>query len=130
MLGVRQHVQHQPCQGRQATAVAPAAEPEAAEPEAAEPAPGTSETPADEAALRSAESKVRKAVPAAEAYYADNDTYVGMTAAALRVIDNGIDPGVTVVSVTATSYCVEYTSGSVTASYAGPGGSVLDEPCA
>ena len=52
-----------------------------------------------------AQSQVRAAVPSAEAYFADNGTYVGMDTADLR----GYDPGVqaTVEGVAnATSYCL------------------------
>ena len=41
-------------------------------------------------------SNVRSAIPAAEAYYSDNDSYTGMNLAALKSIDQGISPTLTV----------------------------------
>ena len=47
---------------------------------------------------RAAGSNVRAAIPAAEAFYSDHNTYVGMSAAALRAsYDAGIASSVTVV---------------------------------
>lgn len=52
-----------------------------------------------------AQSQVRSAVPAAEAYFADNGTYVGMNTAAVRAIDPGAQ--VTIIGASnATSYCM------------------------
>ena len=45
----------------------------------------------DRASNCAAQANVRAAVPAVEAYYADNGTYVGMTLAALHAIDTGIE---------------------------------------
>ncbi|HLE98894.1 MAG TPA: prepilin-type N-terminal cleavage/methylation domain-containing protein, partial [Gaiellaceae bacterium] len=40
---------------------------------------------------RAAGSNVRAALPAVEAYYADNNTYVGMTIAQLKLIDQAVN---------------------------------------
>ena len=40
---------------------------------------------------RAAGSNVRAALPAVEAFYADNNTYVGMTIAALKSIDQAVN---------------------------------------
>ena len=41
-------------------------------------------------------SNVREAVPSAESYFANNSTYTGMTTAALKAIDSGLSPTVSV----------------------------------
>ena len=60
----------------------------------------------DRANDTAAKANVRSAVPAVEAYYADNGTYVGMTTTNLRSIDAGIKL-THVGTVSATSYCVD-----------------------
>jgi type IV pilus assembly protein PilA len=76
------------------------------------------------AELRTAQSNVRAAIPAVEAYYSDSATgsYAGMTNPTLRAIDQGI-PAALVVNVTGggTGYCLQFTQGGKTAKYAGPG---------
>jgi type IV pilus assembly protein PilA len=75
---------------------------------------------------RSASANVRTALPAAEAYYADNGTYVGMDIAALQAIDAGVK--VTTVSglaVDAYTLCSEV--GSKAAFVNGPGGTITDD---
>ena len=44
----------------------------------------------DRAANNAMKANLRAALPAAEAYYSDNGTYVGMTPAALALIDSGV----------------------------------------
>jgi type IV pilus assembly protein PilA len=78
---------------------------------------------------RTAEANVRAAIPAAEAFYSDNDTYVGMDLAALQAIDAGISASIVVDSVAADSYCIETTVGTKNASYSGPGGTVAQALC-
>jgi hypothetical protein len=67
-------------------------------------------------------------VPAAEAYFQDNNTYVGMTKANLTsTYDSGLagDANLTVNGQTATAYCLsEAGQGSTVWYYAGPGGTV------
>ena len=57
-----------------------------------------------------AQSNVRAAIPAAEAYFADNSTYVGMDEAALRAIDSGLATGGTWAfpAVSATGYTMTW----------------------
>jgi type IV pilus assembly protein PilA len=51
------------------------------------------------------QANVRSAVPAVEAYFADNGTYVGMTLATLQAIDPAVQ--ITVIGTpNATSYCI------------------------
>ena len=73
------------------------------------------------AADRTAQANLRATLPSAEAYYSDRLTYVGMTPAALRSIDAGLSPSVSVVSVTDGSYCIAETIGGRAWSVLGPG---------
>lgn len=70
----------------------------------------------DRANQRAAASNVRAALPAAEAYYSDQDpqTYAGMDTTALRLIDAGISNTLTVGSATIDSFCIQDTKGSFT----------------
>jgi type IV pilus assembly protein PilA len=70
---------------------------------------------------QAAASNVRSAIPAAEAYYSDNDSYSGMDINDLRSIDQGIASTLTV-SATASNYTLGFTKGKCTATYTGPGG--------
>jgi type IV pilus assembly protein PilA len=54
-----------------------------------------------------AQANVRAAVPAVEAYFADNNTYVGMTLAALQLIDAGVAPTLDTQSLAASTYCID-----------------------
>src|SRR5690348_12525276 len=60
----------------------------------------------DRAQKAAAESNVRSAIPDAEAYYSDNQTYVGMTLASLQAIDKGVASTLKVSGVSATGYCL------------------------
>ena len=80
----------------------------------------------DRAANNAMKANLRAALPAAEAFYADNGTYVGMTPAALALIDTGVSPTLTVPSAAAGSYCLADTDGSHPWSVAGPGPSSAD----
>jgi hypothetical protein len=71
-------------------------------------------------------ANLRAALPSAEAYYADNGTYVGMTPAALTLIDSGVSPSLTVPAAAAASYCLADTDGSHPWSVGGPGPSSAD----
>lgn len=75
-----------------------------------------------------AQANVRGAVPAIEAYYADNNTYSGVTLAALQQYDYGVKD-VRVVVAEGQTYCLESSSGAETYSKAGPGGDILPGPC-
>jgi prepilin-type N-terminal cleavage/methylation domain-containing protein len=80
----------------------------------------------DRANQKAANSDVRAAVPAAEAYFADNGTYNAMDTASLRSIDTGVDidnivvstatgsvtgPPATTGRVAGDTYCVDKTVG-------------------
>ena len=75
----------------------------------------------DRAANNAAKANLRAALPSAEAFYADNGTYVGMTKAALVAIDSGVSSSLTVASVAATTYCITDTVSGKTWSVQGPG---------
>ena len=83
----------------------------------------------DRANQRAAQADVRAAVPSAEAYYADTGTYVGMSVAALKLIDSGLSSAVTVGTVGTASYCLKATVGGKDAGLIGPGGTVSTVAC-
>lgn len=75
-----------------------------------------------------AESQIRNAVPAIEAYYADHGSYAGMTIAAIRSYDSSI-VNVRLVRATRDTYCIESGSGSETRHKNGPGAKTAPGPC-
>jgi type IV pilus assembly protein PilA len=80
----------------------------------------------DRANNNAAKANLRAALPAAEAYYADNGTYATMTKPLLVAIDSGISDTLTVASATATTYCLAEEVGGKQWSVAGPGASSTD----
>lgn len=76
----------------------------------------------ERAEQRTAAVNVRSAVPAAEAYYSDKNSYAGMDLSALEAIDH-VDENLTVVS-DADHYCLSDTQGAHTAKVVGPGGTI------
>ena len=61
-----------------------------------------------------AKANLRAAIPSAEAYFADNGTYVGLTPGTLAAIDSGISSTLTVPAgawLTATSFCLQEVQG-------------------
>jgi hypothetical protein len=75
----------------------------------------------ERAANIAAKANLRAAMPAAETYYNDNLTYVGMGIPQLRAIDVGLSPTLTVASVTPSTYCITDTVDGRTWSVRGPG---------
>ena len=76
----------------------------------------------DRANKTAAQANVRSALPSAETYYADNNTYATMTPALLKAIDAGIK--VNTATGTATTYTLTACSGNYRATANGPGGSI------
>jgi len=72
-----------------------------------------------------AQANLRAAVPSAEAFYSENNTYVAMDAAAMRAFDSGLSPDVAVTSVSATCYNLTSTKAGFTYYFKGPGGTVV-----
>ena len=79
----------------------------------------------DRANNRAAQADIRAAIPSAEAFYSDQNpsTYVGMTPAALKLIDSGLSANVVVpaASLSATAYCIAATVGGLDWSVNGAG---------
>jgi hypothetical protein len=81
-------------------------------------------------AVADPESAVRAAIPAIEAYYADNGTYAGMTLRLLRErYDAGLGDVRIVVGRKGARYCVEAPAGLASAHYEGPAGPFAPGPC-
>jgi prepilin-type N-terminal cleavage/methylation domain-containing protein len=74
----------------------------------------------DRANKSAAQANVRSAVPAVEAFYADNGTYVGMTRAALQLIDSAVKLDEDPSPVGAATYCIQSSSGGQVARKNGP----------
>jgi type IV pilus assembly protein PilA len=70
-----------------------------------------------------AQSNIRAAIPAMEAYYSDNGTYATANLASLQAIDSGI-ASITLSGLSATSYTMSFTQGQCWASVTGPGGAI------
>jgi hypothetical protein len=74
-------------------------------------------------------TNIRAAIPAIEAYNADNATYAGMTVKNLReTYDYGISD-VEIINATKTTYCIESTVGDATFSKNGPAAVIVPRGC-
>jgi type IV pilus assembly protein PilA len=83
----------------------------------------------DRANNTAAAANVRSGIPAVETWFADHDTYVGMTTAGLQGIDAGVKIN-NISGLTASSYCVSATVGGKTWRKAGPASDVVaGAPC-
>ena len=82
---------------------------------------------------RTAEANLRAAVPAVEAYFADNQSYVGMDVADLTAIDASVGNdgtnGIFVVSVADSTYCLRSVHGNATAFKNGPSAAITAVAC-
>jgi hypothetical protein len=77
-----------------------------------------------------AQSNVRAAIPAIEAWYADHGTYAGMTLAGLQAqYDAGIKDVTLVEPINGTTYCVESTVGDSSYFKQGPGAEIQEGHC-
>jgi type IV pilus assembly protein PilA len=82
----------------------------------------------DRANDTAAKANVRSGIPAVEAYYADNGTYVGMTTAKLALIDAGVK--ITHVgTVSDTTYCVDADVNGKQWKKAGPAADITSGLC-
>jgi hypothetical protein len=76
-----------------------------------------------------AKAKVRAAIPAIEAYYADNLTYKGATLRLLRErYDAGLQ-GIRIVKASDRTYCIQSAPGDFPWHKAGPAADILPGPC-
>jgi type IV pilus assembly protein PilA len=83
----------------------------------------------DRANNSAAQANVRSAIPAVEAYFADNNSYAGMT---LQYLQTTYDQGVkniVIFAATGTTYCVHSVVGSQTWNKAGPGADIVTGAC-
>ena len=90
----------------------------------------------DRANQSAAKANVRAAVPAMEAYNADNTGtgasagYAGVTVTALQTYDSAIVASkLTIQSANSATYCIESTVGSATWKKAGPGADIVTGTC-
>jgi hypothetical protein len=83
----------------------------------------------DQAAVATAEANVSGALAAIQAYGAANGGYAGASVAGLQQINAGIGPTISLHDLTATSFCVQSTVGTTSASASGPGGQIVGAPC-
>jgi prepilin-type N-terminal cleavage/methylation domain-containing protein len=90
----------------------------------------------DRANNSAAKANVRAAVPAVEAYNADNTGtgasagYAGMTVTGLQVYDSAIVPSkLFIKTANATTYCVQSTVGNATWNKQGPGADIVTGAC-
>lgn len=81
------------------------------------------------AAKDAAAANVGAALASMEAFHAEHGTYAGATVAALRAMDPGLDPTVTLGWVQSLRYCIESRVAGQTASATGPGGTVEPVAC-
>jgi hypothetical protein len=75
-----------------------------------------------------ARSNVRAAIPAIEAYFAENGTYAGLTLSRLNALDPSI-VNVSLIRATGEGYCVESEVGMVVYRKNGPGAEIVKGSC-
>jgi len=84
----------------------------------------------DRANKKAAAADVRAAIPTAEAFYSDNNTYTGMSLASMKSIDSGLSTALLApASLSATTYCLEAVVGGFHYKVNGPGGVVTSGNC-
>jgi type IV pilus assembly protein PilA len=83
----------------------------------------------DRANRSAAQANVRSAIPAVEQYFADNNTYAGMT---LQYLQTTYDEGVkniVIQAATSTTYCIHSVVGAETYKKSGPGADIVTGAC-
>jgi type IV pilus assembly protein PilA len=80
----------------------------------------------DRANKADAQANLRQAIPSAEAFYSDNNSYATMDAPAMKAYDSGLSPDVSVTSATAGCYVLKSTHGGFSYYVKGPGGTIVD----
>lgn len=76
---------------------------------------------------RASDSNVRSSIPAMEAFYSDNGTYVGASDAVLRAsYDAGLASGLATSGLSSTGYTMTFTQNACTATVVGPGGTITN----
>ena len=83
----------------------------------------------DRANKSAAQANVRAAIPAVEQYFADNNSYAGMT---LQFLQTTYDQGVkniVIQAATATTYCIHSVVGAETFKKSGPGADIVTGAC-
>ncbi|MGZ4388591.1 MAG: prepilin-type N-terminal cleavage/methylation domain-containing protein [Gaiellaceae bacterium] len=84
----------------------------------------------DRANKSAAQANVRAAIPAVETYFADNNTYGGMTKTALLGYDAGLKVSIGgTPALSTTTYCIYNTVGGAQYMKAGPAGSITSGNC-
>jgi type IV pilus assembly protein PilA len=83
----------------------------------------------DRANESAAKANVRAAIPAVEAYYADNNAYTGMTLAGLQASYDAGVKNITIVSAGAATYCVSSQVGQATYYKNGPSSDITSTAC-
>lgn len=81
------------------------------------------------ASKSAAQANLRTALPALAAYHADNDSYTGLTLAALQGYDQAVSSGITVVSSSAAGYCLRSIHRGEAYYKNGPGGDITTTAC-
>jgi type IV pilus assembly protein PilA len=86
----------------------------------------------DKAQKTAAAADVREAMPSAEAFFSDqvpNNTYTGLSVAALKNYDSGLSSAIDVAKPEngGAAYCIHATVGSHSAIVNGPGGTVTPD---
>jgi hypothetical protein len=82
-----------------------------------------------QAGSAAARANVAAALAAMQVYGAAHDGYEGASVPALAQINAGLGSTISLHDLTATSFCIQSTIGSTTASASGPGGAVVNGPC-
>jgi type IV pilus assembly protein PilE len=81
------------------------------------------------ASKSAAQANLRTALPALAAFHADNDSYTGLTVAALQGYDQAVSPELAVVSSSASTYCMRSIHRGQAYYKNGPGSDISTTAC-